>query len=132
FRTNPLAAERLWMCRVQNRASLAVPLSATQKLTPSLAAPNAATSVPNGKDPIGVRSAAFQREALSPKLVTRTLSPSKALAIGATRPLPVSVWRSAPVEALITAADGAPLFRGTQMFTPSKTGKVGPGPTVTV
>jgi hypothetical protein len=45
--------------------------------------------------------------------------------------LPVSVCTTAPVEARTTVTE-AELLLGTQMFVPSKTGKVGKEPTVTV
>src|SRR5262249_43731036 len=48
----------------QNRASLLVPFSAIQKLTPSLQAPKGLVLAPVAKDPSVVRSAAFQSETL--------------------------------------------------------------------
>ena len=63
-----------------------------------------------------------------------TRSPSKAASSGSFIPLPVSVARTAPVEARTTVAPEWRLrgARGTQMFAPSKTGTVGRVQTVTV
>ena len=74
--------------------------SVIQKFTPSLQAPSGPVLAPVEKEPMGVKSAAFQSETLSPPgFVTRTRCPSRAAARRAFNPLPVSVWRTAPLEA---------------------------------
>ena len=93
-----------------------------QKLRPSLVAPKGRVLAPVGKEPRGVRSAAFQRETLLPaELVTRMRWPSKAAAEGPSNPLPVSVWMTAPVDARTTVTELGERL-GTQMFVPSKAG----------
>src|SRR5262245_28193923 len=117
---------------LQNRASLPAVPSAIQKSTPSLQAPREPEPGGNGKVPSGLKSAAFQSDTTSPTpLVTRTRSPSNAAAKGRERPLPVSVARTAPVEARTTVTLETS-SEGTQMFAPSKTACSGCCPTVTV
>ena len=92
---------------------------------PSLQAPKGPVLAPVGKEPRGVRSAAFQRETLLPEeLVTRMRWPSKAAAEGSFNPLPVNVWMTAPVEARTTETELEEAL-GTQMFVPSKAGSSG-------
>src|SRR5262245_27137358 len=107
-------------------------LSRIQKLMPSLHAPPA--EAPNPTYPIGVRSAALNNETpswVNVESVIRILSPSKAAAIGWARPLPVSVARTAPVDARTTLTELG-LKLGTHTAFPSKIGRLGAGPTVTV
>src|SRR5262249_62394005 len=100
--------------------------------TPSLHAASGTDPGPARKDPIGVKSAAFQTESVSPVWPTiRTRLPSKAAPVGAPRPLPVSVARTEPVEALTTVTDPDPRL-GTQLTAPSKAGSLGSPPAVTV
>jgi hypothetical protein len=104
----------------------------TQKLMPSLQAPRGRVFVPVANEPSGVRSVAFHNDTLSPvKFVARILCPSKATAMGALSPLPVRVATTVPVEARTTVTESAAEF-GTQIFVPSKIGKRGSAPTVTV
>src|SRR5262245_55186307 len=80
---------------------------------------------------MGVKSAAFHSETLSPrKLVTRTLFPSNAAVKGPCRPLPVRVVTTLPVDAWTTVIE-LDLKLGTQMLLPSKTGIRGCTPTGT-
>ena len=70
----------------QNLARRLVVRRVIQKLMPSLVAPKGPVLAPVGKEPRGVRSAAFQRETLLPEeLVTRMRWPSKAAAEGPLR-----------------------------------------------
>src|SRR5215471_8398707 len=116
----------------QNRASLFVPFSAIQKLTPSLQAPNGNVLTPVAKEPSVVRSAAFQSETLLPIwFVTRMRCPSNAAVEGAFSPLPVRVASTAPLEARTTENEAEPPL-GAQMFVPSKIGILGKVPTETV
>src|SRR6476659_9935625 len=106
--------------------------SAIQKFFPSLQTPHGIEVVPVGKKPRGVMSAALKRETLPeelPSSVTSTLWPSKAATNGKSRPLPVNVARTAPVEARTTVTDWLKLL-GTQRLAPSKAGNVGCVPTV--
>src|SRR5262249_37840361 len=115
----------------QNLASCAVPLKVIQKLRPSLQAPSGNVPTSVERKPRGLKSAAFHRDTVLEMLVTRTRSPSKAVAIGLIIPLPVSVWRTSPEEARTIETLALPLL-GTQMFVPSKTGCFGEVPTGTV
>ena len=88
--------------------------------------------VPVENDPSGVRSPAFQSETLlPPAFVTRTRCPSNAAVAGPLIPFPVKVASTAPLEARTTETESEKLL-GTQMFVPSKIGKDGLRPTVTV
>src|SRR5262249_11512363 len=102
----------------QNRTSELACLREIQKSNPSLQTPSGWFA--RAWDPRGVSPAAFQRETPL-ELVTRTLSPSKPATAGVFRPFPVSVARTAPLEARTIETDADPAF-GTQMFAPSKTG----------
>src|SRR5262249_18728987 len=114
----------------QNLARRCPLLVAIQNWKPSLQAP--AGLPPVSKNPSGARSPALQTETPAPSpFVTRTRSPSKAEAFMPSSPLPVSVARTAPLEARTTETEFA-LPSGAQMFVPSKTGKATPAPTVTV
>src|SRR6266508_2510164 len=100
-----------------------------QKLVPSLQGTLGANPVV-GKNPIGVRSAAFHKENPSGlELVTRMRSPSNAAPDENPRPLPVRICNTAPEKARTTTSEGP--VPGTQMFVPSKTGWWGLLPTVT-
>src|SRR5262249_54517176 len=117
---------------LQNRASLPELTSVIQKLTPSLQAPTGSVFAPVAKDPSVVSSAAFHSETLSPlKFASRMRCPSNAAAVGTFKPLPVRVASTAPVEARTTETE-LEIRLGTQTFVPSKTGKFGSVPTVTV
>src|SRR5262249_7796089 len=86
------------------------------------------------KEPSGVRSAALKSETLFPLwLAIITFSPSKAAAVGwaPASPLPVRVASTVPVEARTTETVPED-WLGTQTLVPSKTGKTGCTPTVTV
>jgi hypothetical protein len=91
--------------RHQNRASLPVPplVSVTQKLSPSLHAPNGTVPgpVPVLTKPSGVRSVAFHSETpgVTSESVTNMRSPSNAAHLGWLNPLPISVAKAEPVDA---------------------------------
>src|SRR5262249_19805855 len=117
---------------VQKRASWLTLDSTIQKLTPSLHAPKGAVLAPVWEKLIADRSAPFQSDTTLPSLfVTRTRSPSNAAWTGEFNPLPVRVSRTAPEEARTTVTELESRL-GTQMFVPSKTGKLGLEPTVIV
>ena len=81
-------------------------------------------------EPSGLKSAAFQSETLVPCwFVTSIRSPSNAAVIGPSRPLPVRLARTVPVDALTTVTESESVT--TQMFVPSKTGNCGLFPTIT-
>src|SRR5262245_29098710 len=74
-----------------------------QKLRPSLHAPCGLPEAEVEKEPMGVKSAAFQTEtAVLLPFVTRTLWPSNAACSGPFKPLPVRVARTRPLDARTT------------------------------
>jgi hypothetical protein len=99
---------------------------AIQKLRPSLQAPQGNVPDPMEKVPNGDRSAAFHTETLGwgTWFVTKIRRPSKAAPYGLLSPLPLRVATTEPLAVCTTATVLEPLT-GTQMFTPSKTGKNG-------
>src|SRR5207244_3715673 len=99
------------------------------KFSPSLHAPKPVPPLVENV-PIGERSDAFHNETLL-GFATRMRSPSNAADDGPLNPLPVSVARTAPVDARTTVT----VFEvklGTQMFVPSKAGYPAKAPVETV
>ena len=102
------------------------PFNTIQKFTPSLAAPKGVLPDPVENVPIVVKSAAFQSETLFASGLVRH---EHALSVERRdrrkfEPLPVSVARTAPLEARTTETE-FDIWLGTQMLVPSKIGTEG-------